>query len=114
PALYIDNQTVLEGDSGQHTARFHLRLSQATTSNVTVKVSTANSTATGGEDFVALPSTNVVTIPVGQTEVPVDVTINGDTYGESTETFSVKLATASTNAAIGDSAGTGTIIDEEG
>jgi chitinase len=61
---------------------------------------------------VALPSTTVV-FGAGQAAKTVAVTVNGDTAFEGNEQFAVSLSSPM-GATLGDSSGTGTIVDEEG
>src|SRR5439155_2413812 len=111
PSLFVTDPSVLEGDSGTTAATFTVSLAPASTSTVTVKYSTADSTATAGSDYVAVPSTTLTFAP-GQTSQPVTVTVNGDVAHEGPEKFLVKLATAS-GATIADAQATGTITDNE-
>ncbi len=79
---------------------------------MTVKYQTANGTATGGSDFVAVPLTTLTFSP-GQTSQTVNVTVNGDTLHEGNEAFTLKLSGPS-GATLGDTQGSGTIIDDDG
>ena len=65
---------------------------------------------TAGDYFQSL---GTLTLPDGVTSRPISVTVHGDTAAEPHETFSVVLANA-VNAAIGDGAGQGLIINDDG
>jgi hypothetical protein len=76
-----------------------------------VDYATADGTATAGSDYVA--ASGQLSFAPGETSQPVTVVVNGDGVEESDETFFVDLSNA-VNATIGDSLGTGTIIDDDG
>jgi subtilisin-like proprotein convertase family protein len=60
-----------------------------------------------------LPTSGQLIFPPGTTSVPVNVTVNGDTAIEATETFFVNLS-APVNAVIGGAQGVGTILNDDG
>ena len=106
PVITIsDAATVTEGGQLSYT----VSLDKAATSNVTVQVSTAGSTATSGSDFTAPPTT--VTISAGQTGVNFVVNTINDTTQESAETVVLQLSNP-TSATLGaKTSATGTIND---
>jgi glucose/arabinose dehydrogenase len=110
PTLAVNDVSVNEGNSGTSVATFNVTLSPASSQTVTVQYTTASNTASAGTDFVSTSGT--LTFTPGQTSQPVNVTINGDTQQEPNETFNLNLSNA-TNAAIGDSQGVGTIINDD-
>ena len=110
PALSISDVTVPEGDTGTVAANFTVALSAPSGRDVTVVVATANATATAPGDYQ--PRSGPVTIPAGQTSLPVPVQVNGDTMNEANETYSVNLSSPG-NATIADGQGVGTIIDDD-
>jgi subtilisin family serine protease len=111
PALYIDNVSVSEGNSGTRTATFTVSLVNAPASgDVTVHWATANGSATAPGDYVS--ASGNVTFHPGETTMPVTVQVNGDILHEADETFFVNLSGAS-GAVIADSTGTGTIRDDD-
>src|SRR5207248_11384808 len=79
---------------------------------VTVNYSTADGTATAPSDYNAISSTETTFNP-GETSKPVSVLVNGDTFVEPDETFTVNLSGA-TNAIIGNAQGIGTIKNDDG
>ena len=111
PTVSIGDVIVTEGNSGTTAAIFTVSLSQASTLPVTVSVSTADGTATGGSDYVAV-SNQTVTIPAGQLSATTTVNVNGDLTDEPDETFVVNLSNA-VNAGILDGQGLGTIQDDD-
>ncbi|MFN0071580.1 MAG: Calx-beta domain-containing protein [Chloroflexota bacterium] len=112
PRLSIDNPSaVLEGDSGTTTVTFHVTMSPASIQTVTVNYTTADNTATAlDNDYV--PTSGTLTFAPGQTDLTIDVTINGDTATEQTETFFVQLSSP-TNASIEDSEGFGAVSNDD-
>ena len=110
PTISINDVSVTEGNSGTITAGFTVSLSNASSQTITVNYATADNTATAGSDYVGTSGT--LTFTAGQTSQPINVTVNGDTTFESTETFNVNL-TLPTNATIADSQGVGTITNDD-
>jgi hypothetical protein len=92
--LSIANVTIAEGNSGTSQAMVTVTLSAAVSQDVTVRLNTANDSATVADsDYVALTD-HLATIPAGQTSVMVPVTINGDTKVELDQSFTVTLSDA--------------------
>lgn len=110
-AVSIDDVTITEGNSGTKSAVFTLTLNAVSALTTTVRVDTANSTATAGSDFTAITN-QTVTFNPGDTSKTVSVTISGDTLFELNETFFVNLTNA-TNMVIGDAQGVGTISNDD-
>jgi chitinase len=90
--------SVVEGNSGSKTVTFTVGLSQLALGTVTVGYSTANGSATAGQDYTAASGT--VTFTVGQTSKQVSVTVAGDATVEADETFTLTLS-APTGAVLG-------------
>jgi uncharacterized repeat protein (TIGR01451 family) len=111
PKLSISDVTVMEPDAGTVSAIFTVTLSAASTQIVTVDYTTADGTATvGNNDYVT--TTNTLAFLVGTTQQTITVQVNGDTVVEGDETFSVNLS-APSNATISDSQGIGTILNDD-
>ncbi|HEX9000675.1 MAG TPA: choice-of-anchor Q domain-containing protein, partial [Blastocatellia bacterium] len=106
PGIFINDVTVAEGGTGTSTATFNVTLNTASAQTVTVQFATADGTATAGSDYVSVSST--LTFNPGITSQPINITINGDTTPEPSETFFVNL-TNPTNAVLLDAQGVGTI-----
>lgn len=111
PTLSIGDISVSEGDSGTKLATFTVRLSRASSSNVTYSIATKNGSATAGSDYVARSLTGQ-TIAAGQTSRTFTVTINGDTGRENSESFYVGLS-APRGATILDSQARGLITNDD-
>ncbi|MBW3650323.1 MAG: hypothetical protein KY458_07125 [Actinobacteria bacterium] len=107
----IDDRTVLEGDAGTSAVEFTVTLTPAAPHPVTVDVETGDQSAVAPDDYEAQPR-RTLEFPPGTTTAPVVVTVKGDTLDEVDENFLVKLSN-STNAAILDGTGTGTIEDDD-
>ncbi len=112
PTLSINNATVTEGDSGVVTAVFTVSLSQASSKVITVLVQTSNGSAVAGVDYTAVATTLTFT-PGGPLSQTVSINVLSDESSESTETFLLSLSSPS-NATLGTSQGTGTILDDDG
>lgn len=110
PTLSIGDVTLNEGNSGTPGAAFTISLSRAATTPVTVRVATANGTATAGSDYNAATST--ITFAAGQTTRLVTIAVRGDTTVEADEAFYVDLAAAS-GATLAKARGTGTIKNDD-
>ena len=110
PVVSIANATVAEGNSGTTNAAFTVTLSKASTRPVTVGYSTANGTATAGQDFTATSGT--LTFAAGVTSAKVNVAVLGDTAVEANETFTVTLS-APSGATLGAANATGTVTNDD-
>ncbi|MBL8809581.1 MAG: S8 family serine peptidase [Planctomycetaceae bacterium] len=110
PSLAISNVTVTEGNSGTTAATFTVTLSMVSTGTVTVNFATSDGTAVSTSDYVS--NSGSLTFAPGETAKTIDVTINGDTTVESSETFLVTLSGAS-GATLADSEGVGTIQNDD-
>ena len=101
-----------EGDSGDATLRFTVRLSPASERQVTVAWADAGTgTAASGADYAALAG-GTLTFAAGETVKTVDATVRGDGTDEPDETVVVALSGPS-DATLGTGSGTGTIADDD-
>lgn len=110
PSISINDCSVTEGNSGTTTMTFTVSLDKNWASPITVDYATADDTATAGSDYVSTSGT--LTFEAGQTTKTIPVTINGDTNPEINETFFINLSNQSSGI-IGDSQGTGTILNDD-
>jgi Calx-beta domain/IPT/TIG domain len=110
--ISINDVSHAEGNRGTTTFTFTVSLSAAATFPVTVKYATANGTATAPSDYTALALTTL-TFKAGTTSKTVKVSVIGDKTVEPNETFFVNLSSP-TSAAIADSQGVGTIVNDDG
>jgi hypothetical protein len=77
PAITVSSGTVVEGDGGQRRAQFHVHLSRAASTTLTVAYTTADQDAVAGTDYTAkLPGTLV--FPPGQISRTIDVLVASD------------------------------------
>jgi VCBS repeat-containing protein len=111
PNVSIDNITANEGNSGTTPFVFHLDMSPASTSVVTVAYATADGSALGGTDYIANSGTLVFN--PGETNKIITVLVNADTVNEPDKIFFVNI-TASTNATVAPAQGIGTIVNDDG
>ena len=110
PSLSITGATVTEPNSGTLTMNIPVPLSAPSGRSVSFRATTADGTATAGNDYEA--KSDVVVIPAGQAGGWVSVPILGDRIAEPTEEFSVEL-TEPVNATLAGSLATGTILDDD-
>lgn len=129
PSISINNIYLAEGNSGNKTANFTVKLSRASTQTITVNfnIDPAYSSAgvypgiaTASSDYVA--RSGRLTFNPGETQKTIGITVLGDTAIEPTEAFRVQL-TSATNAAIENFSGNdpirivrgvATIVDDDG
>lgn len=111
PAIFINDVTVTEGNTGTVSATFVMSLSAASGQTVSVQYATADGSATvAGSDYQA--TSGYVIFAPGVTSRTVTVVVNGDRLGEYGESFFVNLSDA-TNAFVGDATAAGIITDDE-
>jgi subtilisin family serine protease len=109
--LSVSNATVPEG-GGSVSVTVSLDAPVPSGNQVTVKAASANSTATAGSDYVALPS-QTLTFTAGEQTKTLSTTITDDGLREGNETFSINLTTP-VGARIVDAAGSVAILDDDG
>ncbi|MEH1989437.1 Calx-beta domain-containing protein [Nostoc sp.] len=112
PTISISDVSVSEGNTGTTTnANFIVTLSNASYQQVTVNYNTNDGTAqVADSDYNS--AYGIITFNPGETSKTLSIGIIGDNKSETDETFSVNLLGA-TNAAIADSLGVYTIIDDD-
>jgi uncharacterized repeat protein (TIGR01451 family) len=110
PSIFINDESVTEGDSGTKTLVFTVSLAGASGQPVTVDYATADGTATAGSDYQS--ATGTLTFNSGETTKTISVTINGDMVDEPNETFFVNLSNV-TNATFLDPQAQGTIQNDD-
>ena len=109
--LSINDVSLSEGNAGTTNAQFTITRSN-TSGAVSVRVDTANGSATAGTDFVGITNQTVNFSAGGSATATVNVVINGDTVLEPNESFNVNLSNA-LNATIADGAGLGAINNDD-
>ena len=112
-SLSIADASVVEGNHGSApftVMTFTVTLSSASTQTVTVNYATLPGTALAPKDFQA--KTGSLSFAPGNLTKTLTVNIVGDTIKENNETFTVRLSGA-VNAAITDTDGIGTILDDD-
>lgn len=110
PTITIEGVSAAEGNSGTSPLTFNVRLSNPSSTPVTVQFATQGGSATSGVDFQA--NSGLVTFAPGQVLRTVVVNVIGDTRDEFDESLSVALSSAS-GGSIGVAQATGTIIDDD-
>jgi hypothetical protein len=110
-SLVVSDFTVTEADNKTTTISIPITLTGPLPSAVTFTISTFAGTATAGTDFQSKTST--LTIAAGSTSTVFQVVIVNDKVAEPTETFTVRI-TSATGAPVAKATGTVTIIDNDG
>ena len=87
--ISVSSPSVLEGNTGTQQAVFSIQLEQPLSTNLVLDYQTVDGTAKAGEDYVV--ANDSVTIPAGQTQAAIQVTINGDTDLEADEAFTLSV-----------------------
>lgn len=112
PIVSISSVAKREGNKGNTKFAFQVALSTSSSQAATVSYRTSDGTATvANNDYAAANGT--LTFSPGQTSKTITVTIKGDRAREPDEVFYVDLFGASSNATIGQSRGTGTIVNDD-
>lgn len=113
PTISINNVTQTEGNSGTTTFTFTVSLSApAGPGGVTYNIATQDNTATDADNDYEPLSLTGENIPEGSQSKMYNVTVNGDTNEEQTETFFVNV-TSVTGATPASVQGTGTITNDD-
>jgi len=110
PLINISNLILPEGNTATTTFRFKVSTSEASTKAVSVDYATEEKTAGIGIDFEEAIGT--LTIPAGETEGFIEVSVVTDTLKEEDEEFEVKLSNP-VNAQFLTSSGSGTIRNDD-
>ena len=110
--LSIADATLAEGNSGESTATFIVKLSSPMPTPVTFNVATSNGTASAGSDYVARNQVARL-MDAGRTQARFEVAVTGDATAEADETFNVTLSGV-VGATLGDAAAVGTIQNDDG
>ena len=108
--MRVNDATVTEGNAGTVNASFAVTLDAPSGRPVTVDYATTGSSANAPSDYTAV-SASLLFNP-GETTKPVVISVNGDLLDEGNETYVLGL-TNQQHASFGDSAGLGTINDDD-
>jgi hypothetical protein len=112
PTFSIDDVTLAEGDGAGTTAfTFAVTRGGFLGNASTVKVATADGTASAGPDYAALPLTTL-TFAAGEATKTVTVNVARDAAYEGDETLTVNLSSP-TNGTVDDGQGVGTILNDD-
>ncbi|EWY37703.1 hypothetical protein N825_16760 [Skermanella stibiiresistens SB22] len=90
PFLTVTDAFAVEGDGGTTPLTFHLTLTHASTTPVTLNWKTVAGGATSGTDYT--DATGTVTFAPGETHATVKIDVTGDTRTELNETFRLVLS----------------------
>jgi len=109
PKLSIDNVTQFELDSDNEFG-FSVRLSESSSSEVSVDFRTSSNTALEGSDYIAKQGT--LNFPAGETQGSILITVVADSLKEQDEQFKVELSNPK-NATLAISEGIATIRNDD-
>jgi len=110
PVFTINDNSLAEGNAGSTNGTLTVTKTGATEVTATVDFATAPGTATAGTDYTT--TGNTLTFLPGDTTLPINVPILGETINEANETVLVNLSNG-TNASIGDTQGVLTINNDD-
>ncbi|MCG8380730.1 MAG: DUF1800 family protein [Gammaproteobacteria bacterium] len=110
PEITVNDNSVVEGDSGRKALEFTVRLSASASQTVSVDYTLNAVEATEDTDYAH--TSGQLQMRSGETSKAIEVEIIGDTEVESGETFELVLSNP-VNASLKDSKATGTIIDDD-
>ncbi len=112
PTLSVADASITEGNTGTKNLAFLVTLSPAATKKVTVRLATANGSASSGSDY---NSTSLsLSFAAGETSKSANVVIRGDAATEADETFFVNLSAPTGSAVIGRGQAVGSIVNDDG
>ena len=111
PGVSINDASVAEGDAGNTSAVFSVRLSAPSPQVVSVGYAASDGTAVAGLDYVAVSGT--LSFAPGLTLRTLAVPVIGDVLDEADETFHVALSNP-VDASLADAFGLGRILDDDG
>jgi Ca2+-binding RTX toxin-like protein len=113
PTISINDRSAAETNGSFFDLSVSISLSNPTDEAVTVRVDTADGTATTADnDYLAVVN-RFVTFSPGVTVQQTAVRVNGDTQFEPDETFFVNLSAATNASSIADNQGQGTITNDD-
>jgi beta-glucanase (GH16 family) len=111
PQLSINDVTLFEGNSSTTAFEFVVTLDKKASKEVSFTYSIVDGTAKGGEDFTAA-SNQSVTIPAGETQKKIVVSVTADDIKEADDVFAVQLQNA-VNGSLQKTTGAGTIRNDD-
>jgi beta-glucanase (GH16 family) len=111
PQISINDVTLFEGNSSTTAFEFIVTLDKKAAKEVSFTYSLIDGTAKGGEDFTAA-SNQSVTIPAGETQKKIVVSVTADDIKEADDVFAVQLQNA-VNGSLQKLTGAGTIRNDD-
>ncbi|OQX73950.1 MAG: hypothetical protein B6D59_04060 [Campylobacteraceae bacterium 4484_4] len=109
--ISVSDANLTEGNSGEHNMTFQVSLNKPASEDVSFNFTTIDGNATAGEDYLAEVN-QTVTIPAGEQNATISITILGDEVFEGDETFSLQLSGA-VGAILAHKEATGTIVEDD-
>ena len=119
PALFIEDATCTEGDSGNTNCAFTVNLTTAVANDVTFDIATADAGsgaafAVAGVDYVATSASGAghATIPAGSTSYTFNVPVIGNVTIQPNRVFNAQVSNVA-GISLANATGVGTIIDDD-
>jgi hypothetical protein len=113
PTISVGDRSVAEANDSFSDVLFDVMLSNPSDETVTVRLDTADGTATTADDDYVAVVNRLLSFAPGSTQVETAVRIGGDTKFEPDETFNINLSTATNASSIADSQGLCTIQNDD-
>lgn len=110
PDIFVDDASIVEGNSGFKSMYFTVSLNNPHSENVIVAYSTADGSAKNGSDYKGV--SGILTIPAGAGSGTIRVEIMGDSVVEEDETFILNLSAPQQGFLI-DNEATAVIINDD-
>jgi hypothetical protein len=110
PGIAVGDVSVTEADEGTTAATLTVTLDHGSDFPISVEYSTQDDSALAGTDYET--ATGTVNLAPGQLTATIEVSVVGDTNGEETESFSLRLSNP-TNSQITDDVAAVEIIDND-
>lgn len=111
PAISINDVTLFEGNNASTEFEFQVTLDKKSAAAITLTYSITGGTAKAGEDYVAV-SNQTITIPAGETQKKIIVSVIGDDIKEGDDNFVVQLQNP-VNGSLQKLVGSGTIRNDD-
>lgn len=111
PAISINDVTLFEGNNASTEFEFQVTLDKKSTREITLSYSITSGTAKAGEDYVTV-SNQTITIPAGETQKKIIVSVIGDDIKEGDDNFAVQLQNP-VNGSLQKLVGSGTIRNDD-
>lgn len=111
PTISINDVTLFEGNNASTEFEFQVTLDKKSTKEITLSYSITSGTAKAGEDYITV-SNQTISIPAGETQKKIIVSVIGDDIKEGDDNFAVQLQNP-VNGSLQKLVGSGTIRNDD-